>query len=159
MVSVGSHLDDEPSNRYELIGRYIAQTINIEVVLDRIIFVYLSESVSWPREQFWTRSVLGNMGLSRKVAVVADLIDAEGFADFADLPTRLRKVVTYRNRLAHRMLLPDHEAGRGHVDQYGRKTEVLTAEEQERQRVETIAVHTACCELHSVLLRRLPQEG
>lgn len=159
MASVTSPLQDPSGNAYERAGRYLAQVLLIEYVLDEIIFVSLSRGVrARDHERFLSRLLNRRLDLRRKIDIVEDVITGGDVSEeeFGALPSRLRKVAKHRNRLAHRTF---HETPDGYrfTDRYGGDHEHLSASQLRQRELEAIDVHTACCDLHTQQLQSLPQ--
>lgn len=85
---------DSPPNPFEIVGRYIAQTIVMERFID---FVLLDTGMDSAK--------LMKTRLSDKIRALADVIARPdlGLEEWRDLPVMMRKVSKHRNAFAHRM--------------------------------------------------------
>lgn len=115
---------DHQPNAYEVIGRYIAQTVLMERFIDMILL-----------NQDWSPRRLLRSKLARKIEGVQTVIEdaSPRFDLWSDLPGKLTAVARNRNAFAHRMFergpIPVHYA-------QGIEYEKLSDEElheQERQ--------------------------
>lgn len=84
--------DGEP-NEFEIVGRYIAQTL----IMERFVDLILLKQGMKPRD-------LKRATLSAKIEELRELIDADSeLDDWRDIPDRMRGVAQNRNLFAHRL--------------------------------------------------------
>lgn len=126
--------DHEP-NDFEVVGRYVAQTIQMERFIDLILL-----------DQEWKPRNLKRATLASKIDGVATLIeqDVSRCDTWSDLPDKMREVARNRNAFAHRMFergaLPMHYA-------QGLEYERLTDEELHEQERQAFMASELCRQL------------
>lgn len=126
--------DHEP-NDFEVVGRYIAQTIQMERFIDLILL-----------DQGWSPRKVKRAKLQPKIDAVEGYIEADARRRevWSDLPDKMRKVARNRNDFAHRMFergaLPVHYA-------QGLQYERLTDEELHEQEGEAFIASELCRQL------------
>ena len=131
---------DHQPNRFEVVGRYIAQTIQMERFIDLILL----DQEAKPRD-------LKRAKLGSKIEAVRSLIEhPEACLDeWHDLPDMMKKVAQNRNDFAHRMfdrgVLPRHYAP-------GIEYEELSVEELREQEREAFVATEVCRQLASRFL-------
>lgn len=130
----------DSANRYEAVGRFIAQVVIIERALDLIL---VAQPQHQPRE-------LIRMKLARKIELISELIrdPALDLGDFDDLPGKLTTVKGSRNLFAHRML------ARGPIAHFtqGLPYESISKDEQHQQEAEAVEAYEVCRLLHQRLI-------
>lgn len=139
-VVVHLPLPHDSDNRYEAVGRFIAQAVIIERTLDLIL---VAQPQHQPRE-------LIRMKLALKIELISDLIrdPALDLGDFDDLPDKLTTVKGSRNLFAHRMLARGPVA---HFEQ-GLPYEIISEDEQHQQEAEAAEAYEICRLLHQRLI-------
>jgi hypothetical protein len=131
---------DHHPNRFEVVGRYIAQTIQMERFIDLILL----EHGAKPRR-------LKRAKLAAKIKDLRSLVERAdlGLDEWGDLPDLMTKVARNRNDFAHRMfdraVLPPHY-------RQGIQYEELTEEELREQEKEAFVATELCRQLASRIL-------
>jgi len=139
-VMVHHPLPHDSENRYEAVGRFIAQVVIIERALDLIL---VAQPQHQPRE-------LIRMKLARKIELISELISdpALDLGDFDDLPGKLTTVKGSRNLFAHRLFA---RGPRTHFTQ-GLPYEIISEDEQRQQEAEAVEAYEICRLLHQRLI-------
>jgi hypothetical protein len=126
---------DHTPNDFEVVGRYIAQTIVMGRFIDLILL-----------NQGWKPQNLKRTKLATKIDGIRDLIeqDAARHDAWADLPEKMREVARNRNAFAHRLLsrsvIPTHYA-------QGLKDDRLTDKELNDQNRQAFIASELCRQL------------
>ncbi len=122
-------------NDFEIVGRYIAQTILMERFIDSVLLNHGTK----PHD-------LMRMKLARKIEEVRDIISKpdSGVSEWSGLPDMMKKVAGNRNQFAHRMMqrgaIPSHYA-------QGLSYEALSVADLREQEREAFSASELCRQL------------